>query len=88
MNITIRKDVEIINGKASFLTVTKITGFQVIFVRGIPVEVESVTISDGWGCCPIDYTRARKNLTPEGQAEIARRTGEIAGRGMVEQGFC
>ena len=78
MDISIHRDVEILNGKATLLTVTKITGLQVIYIRGKPVEVESVMISDGWGCCPADCTRARKNPASESVASRAQETAEKA----------
>lgn len=82
MEISICRDVEILNGKATLLTVTKITGLQVIYIRGKPVEVESVTISDGWGCCPADCTIARKNNASKDAAGLA---GEIAAKTILKQ---
>ena len=87
MNIRIDHAVDICGGKAYPLTITRITGFQIIYVRGEAVPVEAVTYCDYGGYCTQDITRARPPASPEERAARERLIQETAVRGLVEQGI-
>lgn len=87
MNIKIDRSVDICAGKAYPLTITRITGFQIIYIRGEAVPVEAVTYCDYGDYCTMDFSRARTSTTSESLAAWERGIQDMATRGLVEQGI-
>lgn len=87
MEIKIDRAVDVCGEKAYPLTVTRIKGFQIIYIRGEAVPVEAVTYCDYGDYCTQDITRARPPASPEERAARERLIQETAVRAMVEQGI-
>lgn len=86
-HIKIYQVLEVAGCSRGLITVTQISGYQVLHINGQEIPVDRITYTDYGDYCTQDYSRAMEPASPETVEANRRRVRELATKCLIDQGI-